>query len=177
MEAPYAFPRPVPPKHEKEEDDISLYRRVHIIGTSFKAMMVKGEGSASTSATISIQELSDLEKLANRLSKLYRIPEVDCLAALTECEPQLLLMTSGSISIRCPPGIPPNLVDRPKFLLDYAATLESLDRPKAEFTSTPNHPSLLRDAHPLAPSIMGSRHPIDPHRREGVITQFYVDES
>lgn len=70
------------PQPPDDEDDISLYMRVHIIDTRFRVL--KAGGNLTAAVTLSLQDLEDAECLALFLAKDYGLSEEDCLAALTD---------------------------------------------------------------------------------------------
>ena len=86
------LPRPRPLKPQNDDDDISHYSRVQIIDTSFQIQKAGESKIVAGIATLSVQDLDDLERLAAYLATVCGLPEEDCLVALKECETQPLAM-------------------------------------------------------------------------------------
>ncbi|UKZ82702.1 hypothetical protein TrVFT333_010497 [Trichoderma virens FT-333] len=90
--------RPRPPKSDDEDDDITRYKRIRVVNTNFQLRRIEEGRTTSGHITVTLQNLTDTECLADYLSKTYGVPEVDCLAALEECKPILLAAKSLSSS-------------------------------------------------------------------------------
>lgn len=92
---PVPSPRPRPPKSQNDDDDISDYTRVRVINTRFRVQEINEGNMGAVRATVHLRDLKDTEWLSEYLATTCSISKEDCLAALKECDAQLLAVIAG----------------------------------------------------------------------------------
>lgn len=70
-------PRPKPQSNRTADEEIRSYKRVQVIDTKFRLQKAKRQEPASelSKATLTVQDLQDLERLAAYLADVYGLPE------------------------------------------------------------------------------------------------------